>query len=170
MTKVAEHTFSRFKVSVYSIGIGLLIGIHNSIFHPIDLTFNAVVLISIGAAIVSIVVLHEAIHAAFAVLFGAQPVFGMKPPLVYVTFSEKIPRGRFIVIALAPLVVLDAAFVILFSFGVLKVFSYCCLIINTLGSVGDLWMAFKIFPHERGTLIQDTKTGIEVWYPESTLS
>jgi hypothetical protein len=163
MTKIAEHTFSRLKVSTYSVVAGLLIGLYSSFYPPIDFSLGFLFFAWLAAAIVSTVFLHEAIHAGVAVLFGCKPIFGLRLPLVFVTFNERIPRGRFIAIALAPLIVLDAAFGILYSVEFLKVFSYFCLIINTLGSVGDLWIAFKLVPHERGTLIQDTKTGVEVW-------
>ena len=120
------------------------------------------------AAIASIaislnVALHEGVHAATAMLFGYKPLFGVKPPLVYVTFTEKIPREQFAAIALAPFIILDAVFVALLGMDILKVFSYFCLITNTLGSVGDLWIAYKLIPHKPGSWVQDTKTGIEIW-------
>ena len=115
------------------------------------------------AAIIFIVIVHESVHGSVALLFGFKPIFGLKIPLVHVTFTEKIQRGRFIVIALAPLVILNAVFGIFFAMNFIKVFSCFCLIINTLGSVGDIWMTVKLLPHEKGTLVQDTKTGIEVW-------
>lgn len=163
MTKIAEHTFSRLKVSTYSVVVGLLIGLYNSLYPPIDFSLGPPFFVWLAAAIVSTVFLHEATHASVAVLFGCKPIFGLRLPLVFVTFNERIPRGRFIAIALAPLIVLDAAFGILFAVEFLKMFSYFCLIINTLGSVGDLWIAFKLVPHERGILIQDIRTGVEVW-------
>lgn len=167
MTKIAEYTFSRIKVCAYSIIVGLLIGLYNSFFPPIDFTLSPVLLAWSAAAVVSIVLLHEAIHGSAALLFGFKPIFGLKAPLVYVTFEEKIPRRQFITIALAPLIVLNTAFGILFEVGLLKVFSYFCLIVNTLGSVGDLWIAVKLMPHESATLIRDTKTGVEVWRREA---
>ena len=115
------------------------------------------------ASIIFIVIVHESVHGSVALLFGFKPIFGLKIPLVYVTFTKKIQRGRFIVIALAPLFILNAVFGIFFAMNFIKVFSYFCLIINTLGSVGDIWMTVKLLPHEKGTLVQDTKTGIEVW-------
>ena len=78
--------------------------------------------------------------------------------------KEKIPRAKFMVIALAPLVILDIVFAVMYRSGTLKLFADLCFIINTLGASGDVWVAFKLIPHPKGTLVQDTKTGIEIWY------
>lgn len=163
MTKIAEHVFTRLKISIYSIIVGLLIGVYNSINPPIDFTLNLSLLAWAIAAVSSVIMLHEGVHATAAALFGYKPQFGVKPPLVYVTFTEKIPREQFAVIALAPFIILNVIFVALLAIGILKVFSYFCFITNTLGSVGDLWIAFKLIPHKSGSWVQDTKTGIEVW-------
>jgi hypothetical protein len=165
MTKIAEHVFTRLKISIYSIIVGVLIGVYNSINPPIDFSLNLSFLGWAFAAVLCVIILHEGLHAATALLFGYKPRFGLKPPLVYVTFTEKIPREQFAAIALAPFIVLDAVFVALLGMGILKVFSYFCLITNTLGSVGDLWIAYKLIGHKPGSWVQDTKTGIEIWEP-----
>ena len=41
----------------------------------------------------------EMIHGAVAALVGYKPLFGLKPPLVYVTFAEKLPAGHFMLVA-----------------------------------------------------------------------
>jgi hypothetical protein len=166
VVRIAEHTFSRTKVSLYSILVGFLIGLFNSFFPLIDFTLSPALFGWMGAAIIAVVVLHEGTHAGVAHSFGCNPVFGLKPPLVYVTFPEKIPRGQFIAVALAPLIVLDIVFAVLFGAGILKTFSFFCFMINTLGAVGDIWMTVKLLPYEKGTLVKDTKTGIEVWRAE----
>jgi hypothetical protein len=163
MVKIVDYTFSRTKISAYSIMVGLFIGVFNIKFPLIDFTMSATFLMWLVAAIISVVILHEGVHGLVAVLFGQRPLFGLKLPLVYVTFTGKIPRNQFIMVALAPLIILNVVFGTLFAMNSLKVFSFFCLIINTLGSVGDMWMTFKLLPHEGGTLVQDTKTGIEVW-------
>jgi hypothetical protein len=163
MIKINEYQFSRKTATGYAIIIGCLIGLINTLYPPIDFSLNWLFWGWLAAAIVSVVFLHEMIHGTAAVFLGYRPIFGFKPPLVYVTFKEKIPRGHFITIALAPLVILDLLFGVLFALGILKVFSYFCLIINTIGAIGDMWITIKLLPQEQGTLIQDTKTGIEVW-------
>ncbi len=163
MDKVDEYTISRTKATGYGTMAGVLIGVFNALFQPIDFTIT----VSLGAwllsAIIAVVIIHESVHGLVALLLGHRPLFGCRPPLVYVTFTNRIPRGRFITIALAPLVILDLAFGALFFFGILKTFSYMCLIINSIGAVGDIWVVLKLLPHERSTLVQDTSTGFEVW-------
>lgn len=167
MIKIAEHTFSRKKAMGYALIIGVLIGLTNTIFLPIDFTFRSLLFVWLAAAAVSVIILHESVHGGTAVLFGFKPIFGFKPPLIYITFTEKIPRGLFIAISLAPLIVLNLMFGLLFAAGILKVFSYFCLFINTLGATGDVWITLKLVKHGRGTLVQDTKTGIIVWQVEN---
>lgn len=167
MIKVAEHTFSRKKAMGYALIVGALIGLFNTIFLPIDFTFRPLLFVWLAAALVSIIILHESVHGGTAVLFGYKPIFGFKPPFVYITFTEKIPRDRFIAISLAPLIVLGLMFGFLFAVGILRVFSYFCLFINTLGATGDVWITLKLAKHGRGTLVQDTKTGIIVWQVEN---
>lgn len=163
MKKVAEYTISRRRAAGYAIIIGFLIGLLNAIFLPIDFTLKPELFGWLAAAVVCIIILHESVHGAAAVLFGHKPLFGFKPPLVYVTFREKIPKGIFMAVALAPLFILNLVFGIFFALGILKVFSLFCLVINTLGAIGDIWIALMLVRHERGTLVQDTKTGIKVW-------
>ncbi len=133
--------------------------------------FNQVLpyLILAGKLVIAVVVtavLHEGVHGAVAKAFGHNPRFGFKPPLVYVTFDSKVPRGAFILVALAPLVVLDIAFGALVLGGVFPVVAYMCLSVNTIGAVGDVWITLKLIPQPRGSMVQDTKTGIEVWAAE----
>ena len=38
-----------------------------------------------------------------------------------------------------------------------------CFAVNTIGAVGDIWIALKLVRQARGTYVEDTQTGIEVW-------
>lgn len=163
MIKVAEHEFDRTKASVYSVGVGILIGLYNTYFPPIEFTFTLGFFGWLVLAIIVVIILHESVHGVVAMIFGCKPIFGIRPPLVYVTFTRKIKREQFIAVTLAPLIVLDTAFGLLFVSELLKEFSYFCLIINTLGAVGDVWMTLKLLPYEKGAMVQDTKTGLEIW-------
>jgi hypothetical protein len=166
MVKLAEHTMPRNIASVYAIIFGSFIGIYSSIFSPVQFALNPGLFFWMVAAISSIVILHEAVHGFVAVLFGIKPFFGHKFPTVYVTFKEIIPRNQFLIIAIAPFIILDVIFVLLFAGGFNKIYCYFCLVLNTAGSFGDLWIAIKLFRHQRGTVVQDLKTGFEVWRTE----
>jgi hypothetical protein len=147
----------------YGTGVGVLAGILNAYYPLIDFRIRASFFGWLAAAVVAVIFLHEAVHGAVARLCGHRPIFGMRPPYFYTTFTEKVPRGHFMVIGLAPLVVLNTICIWLFAAGVLREFAYFCLLVNTIGAVGDLWIILKLSGHDRGTLIQDTKDGIEVW-------
>ncbi|MHC4606254.1 MAG: DUF3267 domain-containing protein [Planctomycetota bacterium] len=152
--KIAEHTISRGRAALMAAPAGLLMGAANC-FVDVDFSLRPELFAWAAAAIVAVAFLHEAIHGLAALLLGHRPVFGFKPPLIYTTFRTRIPRGHFILVALAPLIVLDVAAGILFAYDVA----------NTLGATGDLWIVWKLATHVRGTLVQDTMTGIEGWRP-----
>ena len=163
MIKVAEHTISRYRVAAYAFAVAVLIGVAKAIFYPIDFTFTVTLFQWLGAALVVVLLLHECTHAAVAMLFGYRPIFGCQPPLIFVTFKEKIPWGRFMTIAVTPLLFLNIVFGFLFTVGVLKVFSYFFVMMNTLGSAGDVWVFFKLLGEDRRSFIQDTEKAIVVW-------
>ena len=163
MIRVAKHIYSRKKLFAYGTCVGVLAGMFNACFPLIDFRIRTSFFGWLVAAVVAIIFLHEGVHGVVAVLYGHRPIFGIKPPYFYTTFIEKVPRGHFLVITLAPLVVLNIIFIALFAFGFLKVFTYFCLLVNTIGSLGDIWIILKLSRHDRKTLIQDTKNGIEVW-------
>ena len=162
LEKVADYTVSRLKLGVYGALAGVLLGVVNT-FLDVDFTLRIALVGWLAAAIVSVVVLHEGIHGAVASLLGHRPLFGLKPPLVYVTFEEKLPRWHLIAIAVAPFIILNVVFAALYAAGPLKLFSVLCFGINTLGATGDLWIIGKVVAAEPGTLVQDTKTGVEIW-------
>ncbi len=159
---ISEHRFPRKKATVVAALLGVLMGVVN-VFLDVDFTMRWSLVGWLALVVVTMVFLHEGVHGLAAIVFGHRPIFGIKPPLVYMTLRTKIPRGHLIVIALAPLVVLDALFLGLYCLDQMKLFSNLCFTVNTIGAVGDLWIFFKLLPHERGVLVQDTKTGFEVW-------
>jgi hypothetical protein len=164
VVKSGEYDFDRRRALFYSTVVALLIGLYNTFFPPVDLTLDASLLGWLLLALVSTIILHEGTHGAVARILGHKPIFGIRPPLVFVTFEELIPRWRFIAVAVAPLILLNAIFATLFTLGTLKIYCYFLVVINTLGSVGDIWIAFKLLPQKRGSLVGDTKSGIEIWH------
>jgi hypothetical protein len=125
---------------------------------------------ALAAAVVLTAIVHEGVHGLTAVLFGSRPKFGVKIPLVYVTFDHRVPREAFIAIALAPLLILSPAFGLLAYSKILGPFNLIaifCLMVNTIGAVGDVWMTLKLLPQARGAMVQDTKTGLEIWPPDA---
>ena len=70
MIKIAEYTISRNKLSGYAILVGILIGLFNAIFLPIDFTLRPELFGWLMASLISTVVFHESVHGISAVLFG----------------------------------------------------------------------------------------------------
>ncbi len=66
-------------------------------------------------------------------------------------------------VTLAPLVTLDVIFIGFYMLNLLRTFSFLCLMINTIGALGDVWIAVKLLAQNRSILVQDTKNGIEIW-------
>jgi hypothetical protein len=154
---------------LYAIGVavGVLAGFANS-FLSVDMGLSLSLLGWLLASIIIVIALHEGTHSAVAALMGHKPLFGLRPPLVYVTFAGKIPRGHFMVVAIAPFIVLNLLFGFLYARGALKLLCNFSLIINSIGSVADLWIVLKLIGAPKGALIQDTKTGFEVWVADET--
>ena len=162
MKKVADHSPSRRRLCAISVVIGVLVGLANAHL-GIDLNLRASLFVWLLAAIIVVVALHEGTHGAVAALLGHKPVFGLRPPLVYVTFTDKVPRGHYMLVAIAPFVILTLLFGFLYAQGALKLFYHLSLLTNLIGSVGDLWVVLKLVGGPKGAWIQDTKTGFEVW-------
>ncbi len=162
LVQVARYSASRIKLGGYAFGVSMFQGI---LYFYLGITFTPGVELgfSLVAAILLVIAAHEAVHGGVATLLGHHPIFGIKPPLVYVTFATKIPRNHLIVIALAPLILLDLVFAALYVAQILELPASLCFGINTIGAVGDLWIVANLVTHGRGTFVQDTKTGVEIW-------
>ena len=162
MEKVGDYALPRNLVYVIAVFLGIIAGVVNS-FLAIDLRVRPMLGVLVLASLVLVIILHEGLHVTAAMMLGHKPQFGIKLPLVYITFTHKVPRNHFILIALTPFILLDIVFIVLYARGVLKLFCDLCLVINTIGAVGDIWIALKLLQMPRQSLILDTKTGFEVW-------
>ena len=162
LEKVADHIFPRQAATLVGVVIGIAIGIGNAM---LGLPFPSwpVTLGLLCAALVVVLVLHEGLHGAAGVLFGYRPTFGVQLPLVFTTYEEKIARNHLVAIALAPLVILDAVFVMAFLLIPGEIFWNLCFSVNTIGAVGDVWIVTRVLSHPRETVFQDTKSGVEAW-------
>lgn len=162
LTLAGSYQLNRLLATVITTALGVGLG-YASLYLPVDLTLRPALAVWISAALLFTVVVHEGIHGAVAAVFGHKPHFGLQLPFVYVTFKHTLPRHHFMAVALAPLIVLDAALFALLWHQILPTFVFFCLVINTLGATGDVWMFAKLVPHQRDSLVMDTKTGFEVW-------
>jgi len=165
--RVAEYTVSRLALGVYGLAVGVLLGFA-SFFLGVELAVDWPLLAWLAAALVVVVVSHEGVHGLTAVLLGYRPLFGLEPPLVYVTFRERVRRNHFILIALAPLILLDALFAMSYAAGIVPTFAALGFGLNTIGAIGDVWIVSKVLRHRRSDWIQDTKAGVEIWSARAT--
>lgn len=162
LEKVEDHVFPRTRGTYVGVAVGVAIGVGNAVLgvrFPSWLATLGLLLL----ALLFVLVLHEGVHGLVGRLLGYRPIFGVEPPLVFTTFREKIPRDHFLAIALAPLLLLDAAFAVAYLYAPVPVFWNLCFAVNTIGALGDCWISLQLLRHDRSTLFVDTKSGVEAW-------
>jgi hypothetical protein len=145
--------------------LGVLFGI-GAAFLEMHVTPRLETALGILAVFVGVTVAHEGLHGLVGLAVGHRPEFGFRPSFVFTTFRERVPRGRFLALILAPLILLDAAAFAMLASGIWPVFSYMAAVMNTIGSIEDVRMAWILLRAPRGSMVQDTKTGFEVWSRE----
>lgn len=168
LRKVAEHNPARRTFCAIGVAIGILAGLVNAHLR-IDMSLGWALFGWLLASIIIVVALHEGAHGTVAALLGYKPLFGLRPPFVYITFTDKLPRGHYMLVAMTPFLILNFLFGFLYARDTLKLFCDLSLIINSIGSVGDLWAVLKLTGAPKGALIQDTKNGFEVWVADETI-
>ncbi len=115
-------------------------------------------------------VLHEALHGAAILLFGQRPRFGAKLTrlVLYTTSDAFFPRHQYMIITLAPLVVialLGIPGLLLLPRG-LAIWAGVMVAMNTASAVGDLWVAAVIASFPAETLFRDEADGMSAFLPD----
>lgn len=129
----------------------------------------AFVLVSIPITLV----FHELVHGVVMQIFGAKPRYGVlwKQMMVYATSpGYAYRRNNYVVIALAPFVVISALAVLgmwLLQGTFWVVLFGICGIINASGAVGDLWITILTLRYPAIAYIVDERDGIRVFLPKS---
>ncbi len=128
------------------------------------------VLVVLVVVIALVMVLHELVHGLFYLLFtGERPRFGFKIVYAYAAAPEwYIPRGRFLVIGLAPLIVFSLVGLAAMPFVPAAVVPplVLALILNAAGAVGDLYAVVWLLAHPRANLAHDVGDAITLYAPE----
>ena len=134
---------------------------------PRSITFS-VINILIGAAIIVIVVpvVHEAIHGVVAWALGAHPTYGIGPSYAYTTFREPVTGRQYLIIGLAPLVVLSIVSLVLMVTTPLYGFALIFAVTNAAGAAGDIWVAGRTLGLRRDAYVYDLADGFAVFVPE----
>ncbi|WP_254543389.1 DUF3267 domain-containing protein [Halomarina pelagica] len=121
---------------------------------------------------VATIVVHEGVHAIAARALGYRVAFGVdrRLPGVYAAaFGQIVTRRDQVLIALAPLVVVDALAVALLALGdgPLVGVGFVAFVVNTAGAVGDLYVTWRAAGLPRGSVFYDVSaTEMYVFEPE----
>src|SRR2546421_8749642 len=115
---------------------------------------------------VLVLFLHEGIHALAFIFWGGKPYFGAKLPVALFCGAKNqlFRRDQYLVVGLAPLVVITVVAVI-FTLFYPALASYALLgsIGNFSGAAGDVWGTTKLLRQPRNVLVEDTDAGYRVW-------
>ncbi len=149
----------------FTVTVGLVGGRYISEF---TVTFSDI-LIGTVIALVLVPLLHEAVHGIAAMLAGVRPSYGIGPGFAYTTFPDPVPKRAYLMIGLAPLIVLSAIGLPLAAIwdggaGLVLFF----LVVNAAGAVGDLWMSWRIALQPPDALFVDLADGFAVLVPTQT--
>jgi hypothetical protein len=110
--------------------------------------------------------IHELVHAAAFVLWGGKPYFGTKLPyaLYCGAKNQLFHRNQYLVVGLAPLVVITLAGIIFTLISpALASYTIFATVGNVSGAAGDVWVVRKLLRRTRSILVEDTESGYRAW-------
>src|SRR6266571_7649832 len=117
-------------------------------------------------AYIVVMFLHEGLHALAFLFWGGKPYFGAKLPVALYCGAKNqlFRRNQYLVVGLAPLVVISLAAIIftLFSPG-LAAYTLLGSVGNFSGAAGDVWVAKRLLRQPADVLAEDTEAGYRVW-------
>jgi hypothetical protein len=139
--------------------------------HPFSLYLTSIwpVLIWGGINIISYIIIlpiHEIIHALAFLLWGGRPHFGAKLPMVLYCGARQqlFRRNQYLVVGLAPLVVITIAGIVLTLLAPAAAsFVLFATIGNVAGAAGDVWVVARLLRQPHHVLVEDTQIGYRVW-------
>jgi hypothetical protein len=115
------------------------------------------------------ITLHEAIHGLFFWLFTRErPFFGLKTFYAYAAAPDwYIPRGPYLVVGLAPLVVITLLGMALVPVAPPLLLAAVLLVVvaNAAGAVGDIAVVGWLLLQRRPTLVCDKGDAITIYQP-----
>ncbi len=110
--------------------------------------------------------LHELLHGAAFLLWGGRPYLGAKLPyaLYCGAKNQLFRRNQYLVVGLAPLVVITLAGIIFTLISpVLASYTLFVTIGNISGAAGDVWSVRRLLRLPATVLVEDTEAGYRVW-------
>lgn len=137
-------------------------------FHYLNLSLSPIssFLLFVGV-VLGMMVIHEGIHGLFFWIFThSRPVFGLKLLFAYAGAPGwYIPRNQYIVVGLAPLVLMTAAgffLIVLMTLPLAQLFLFG-ITMNASGAVGDLYVSTWVFLRSPAAFIEDTGVGFTIF-------
>jgi hypothetical protein len=114
-----------------------------------------------------VIVPHELVHGLAMQLYGGRPRYGVGLayfvfPYAYATAEDRFTRNQYLVITLAPLVVLTLLGTPVMV-GLELPWLAIPLAANAGGAVGDVWMALTMLSYPSTVMVLDTRTGLSVY-------
>jgi hypothetical protein len=113
------------------------------------------------------IVLHELVHGAFFWIYSrSRPRFGLRSGYAYAYAPGwYFPRGQYLVIALAPFVLLSILGMLLVAVAPVRALAAILfgLVANASGAVGDMWIAFLVIRERRKIVIEDLGDGFNFY-------
>jgi len=128
------------------------------------------------ALFIGTLVLHELIHGVFISIYGGKPYYGVGNaffifPYFYTTTKTIFLRNQFIVILIAPLILISlVAIGLMVAFPSFAHWIFLPFLINALGAVGDLWMTRNLLRYPEHVLLEDRETGTVIYGKETDKS
>lgn len=122
-------------------------------------------LINIVSYIV-ILPVHELLHGAAFSFWGGRPYYGTKLPLALFCSAKNqvFPRNYYLVIGLAPFVVITLAGIIFTLLApTLSPYILLATVGNVSGAAGDLWVVRRLRALPASVFIEDLETGYHAW-------
>ena len=139
--------------------------------------FNSTGIILIVIALfIGTLVLHELIHGVFISIYGGKPYYGVGNaffifPYFYTTTKTIFLRNQFIVILIAPLILISlVAIGLMVASPSFAHWIFLPFLINALGAVGDLWMTRNLLRYPEHVLLEDRETGTIIYGRETDKS
>ena len=127
-------------------------------------------LLLLAAGILGYVLLHEAVHGVcFRVFSGEKPRFGWKSVYAYAASDAYYPKGPYLTIALAPVVLWGVVLAVLAAalptewYWPLQVIQ----LMNLSGAAGDLYVTWLLCRMPADVLVQDAGVAMQVFGPDA---
>jgi hypothetical protein len=123
---------------------------------------------NLGLALIAVVILHEGVHGLFYWLFSSRrPKFGVQGFFPYAAAPSGVyfPRNHYIVIGLAPLVLLTAVGLLLMATAPIAFVPFLLFFVafNASGAAGDVIMVTQLLSFSADTVMEDNGSGVAIY-------